>query len=178
MFITPFILWFKLAPCSLAIVEFYHANTHRQPGRGDICAFASFDFENGVTPAVSPLSPLPRGAGPSLGFAAGVSAGAGAGAGFDFVAMPDEQPVLNSARKMEHSMINFKTQHPTWIPPPSSVNFLEELGQSDSRADAAHAQIGQPAATGYSESSIKVGIGPSNYSRSVFFVFFLCFIAC
>jgi hypothetical protein len=43
--LTPFILWYSLPPCALAIVDFFREFTIHVDGLGYVTSFAVFDFK-------------------------------------------------------------------------------------------------------------------------------------
>eukprot|EP01137_Pigoraptor_chileana_P032141 Opistho-2@21063 len=99
VFITPFVLWFRLPKCSKQIVDFFKDFTVDEHGIGHVCSFALFDFKKHGNRMYG--APAPD------------------------VAPSDYQ--LTDQGKMEKSFINFKANNPEWQPSQEGQAFLGRL---------------------------------------------------
>ncbi|KLT42729.1 APG9-domain-containing protein [Cutaneotrichosporon oleaginosum] len=124
--LTPFILWFSLAPSSGAIIDFFREFTVHVEDLGFVCSFAVFDFHR------------PGNIGPeAAAAAAAVEETTPVGMGRRLSARPataapptaPPAPARNvNDNKMEKSFLHFKATHPDWQPSdPSSSVFLDRL---------------------------------------------------
>ena len=123
--ITPYILWFKLAPCSAAVVDFFTQHTVRHEGLGDVCAFALFNRDRDSALLRPGLQPTPLHA-TSSQHASFVARDTTVVMPGEFEHHSQESFPRNPFAKMEHSMINFKEQHPGWVPPRPAQAFFEQ----------------------------------------------------
>mmetsp|Transcript_28753 Transcript_28753/g.66354 ORF Transcript_28753/g.66354 Transcript_28753/m.66354 type:complete len:759 (-) Transcript_28753:221-2497(-) len=89
VFVTPFVLWFYIAPNSEKILEFLQSCTVKKDAVGSICTFADFRFERHGNPRFGGLNP------------------------------EQEAPPKNlrsRGGKLERSFINFMVRNPSWRP--------------------------------------------------------------
>ncbi|KIJ35722.1 hypothetical protein M422DRAFT_180387 [Sphaerobolus stellatus SS14] len=84
--LTPFILWYSLPPCAVAIVDFFREFTVHVDGLDYVCSFAVFDFKrHGNVKYGAPTE-------------------------------ANEDRFMSKEGKMEKSFLNFKAANPQWNP--------------------------------------------------------------
>lgn len=102
---TPLVLWYSLPECSPAIIDFLREFTVHVDGIGYVCSFAVFDFKRHGN--VRYGAPL----------------------------QAEDERYQSKEGKMEQSFLNFKANHPDWIPsdPVGSV-YLQKQRQRQKRS--------------------------------------------
>ncbi|BEI80500.1 hypothetical protein CcaverHIS002_0110290 [Cutaneotrichosporon cavernicola] len=157
--LTPFILWFSLAPSSGAIIDFFREFTVHVEDLGFVCSFAVFDFHR------------PGNIGPeAAAAAAAIEEAPAAGLGRRLSTRPATSAPPPSSRnvndyKMEKSFLHFKATNPDWQPSdPASSVFLDRLMAADPHG-------GQPATRAggsmyHGGRGLGLGVHPSKILRS------------
>ena len=97
--VTPYVLWKYVYPRSLDIVDFFRNFTVFVVGVGDVCSFAQMDVRRHGNPDWHDTD----------------------------AAAPVDQYEQAEDGKTELSLVHFKYMNPTWLPPPESLLFVEEL---------------------------------------------------
>lgn len=157
--LTPFILWFSLAPSSGAIIDFFREFTVHVDDLGFVCSFAVFDFHR------------PGNIGPEAAAAAAATEEAPPAAlGRRLSTRPPTAPAPPSRpndNKMEKSFLHFKATHPDWQPTdPSSSVFLDRLMAQDPHQGAPTHRMGMGGSMYHGGRGLGLGLHPSKMLKS------------
>ncbi len=160
--LTPFILWFSLAPSSGAIIDFFREFTVHVEDLGFVCSFAVFDFHRpGNIGPEAAAAAAEMDEAPPQGLARRLSARPA-------TAAPPAAPARNvnvNDNKMEKSFLHFKATHPDWQPSdPSSSVFLDRLMAADPHAGQPAPRAG--ASMYHGGRGLGLGVHPGKMMRS------------